>query len=285
MANGQFFSGLVRLYHATFGRQSDMGGVGFWASQLAKGDIVFLDVVEAFMASDEFLALYPEGLDNEQFVTHLYHNVLKREPDEQGLAHWLKVLEEGNLRSKVLLEFVDSDEFVESTEGELDGELALAEQAELDAVAELESELEEQKADETLSEFSAAQYQVFVDHLYDAAFNRDPDERGLGYWVSQLAQNKVDLSGVAKAFLESAEFADIYGHDLPDSEFIEALYHNVLGRDSDEAGHHFWMGQLVSGVARYDVLEAFALSLENTQGDTGSEVEVTGAIDSGEALL
>ena len=127
--------------------------------------------------------------------------------------------------------------------------------------------------------------QVFVDHLYDAAFNRDPDERGLGYWVSQLAQNKVDLSGVAKAFLESAEFADIYGHDLPDSEFIEALYHNVLGRDSDEAGYHFWMGQLVSGVARYDVLEAFALSLENTQGETGSEVEVTGAIDSGEALL
>ncbi|HAD08783.1 MAG TPA: hypothetical protein DCF62_04825, partial [Porticoccaceae bacterium] len=144
MANGQFFSGLVRLYHATFGRESDREGVGFWASQLAKGEIVFLDVVEAFMASDEFVAMYPDGLTNEQFVTLLYENVLKREPDEEGKAHWVKVLEEGNLREQVLLEFADSDEFVESTEEELEEELTVAEQAELEAVAELASEDEDE---------------------------------------------------------------------------------------------------------------------------------------------
>jgi len=47
MANGQFFSGLVRLYHATFDRESDIPGIGYWARQLAKGEIVFAEVAAA----------------------------------------------------------------------------------------------------------------------------------------------------------------------------------------------------------------------------------------------
>ncbi|HAD08782.1 MAG TPA: hypothetical protein DCF62_04820, partial [Porticoccaceae bacterium] len=143
----------------------------------------------------------------------------------------------------------------------------------------------EDEALEVEADFTVEEYESFVSNLYDAAFNRDPDQQGLGHWVSQLAQNKLDLSDIAEAFMHSEEFADIYGHDLPDDEFIDALYHNVLGRESDEAGYNFWLGQLVSGIARYEVLEFFANSLENTGGETEGDVEITGVIDSGETIL
>ena len=58
MANGVFFSNLVRLYHAVFDRESDLEGLGFWASNLAQGNITFADVADEFMASDEFIAKY-----------------------------------------------------------------------------------------------------------------------------------------------------------------------------------------------------------------------------------
>jgi len=54
MANGQFFSGLVRLYHATLDRSIDNSGVGYWASQLAKGDITFIELADEIMDSEEF---------------------------------------------------------------------------------------------------------------------------------------------------------------------------------------------------------------------------------------
>ena len=302
MANGQFFSGLVRLYHATFGRDSDMAGVGHWASQLARGEMVFIDVVEEFMASDEFKARYPDGLSNEEFVVLLYENVFHREPDEEGFTHWVQVLEEGNLRSQVLVEFSESDEFIETSEDEFADERAEAEQAELDALAEIESEDDDSDDDDSDDddseddddsddddsldegldgdEVSEAEYEALVSNLYEAAFNRDGDEHGIGFWVSQLAQNKTDLSGMAEAFMASDEFSEIYGDDLGDDDFIEALYHNVLERDGDVEGHAFWFGQLVSGLARSDVLAAFANSIENTQDDSGDgEIVVVG--DSG----
>ena len=301
MANGQFFSGLVRLYHATFDRTSDIEGIGYWARQLAKGEIVFAEVAAAFMASDEFSELYPEGLSDEDFVTLLYQNVLKREPDDEGKAYWLKVLDEGNLRSEVLMGFADSDEFIEDSGEELGDELSAAEQEELRILAELESDDDsddddsddddsddddshdddshDDEKDAESAGFSDEEYQAFVANLYEAAFNREADGPGLGYWVSQLAQNKLDLSGVAAAFMASDEFVELYGHGLGDDEFIGALYHNVLERDPDADGQAYWLGQLVSGMARYDVLEAFANSAENTgSGDADSELEVIGAI-------
>lgn len=74
MANGKFFSSLVRLYHATFDRESDMKGVGHWASKLAKGEVTFEDVALEFMQSEEFIEKYGENLSNEEFITLLYEN-------------------------------------------------------------------------------------------------------------------------------------------------------------------------------------------------------------------
>jgi hypothetical protein len=99
--------------------------------------------------------------------------------------------------------------------------------------------------------------------LYRAAFARIPDAGGLGYWIVQL-DHGADPVAVAAAFMASSEFAQRYGTGLGDADFVDKLYHNVLGRAGEPAGAAFWTGVLQSGaVTRAQVLAAFGESAED----------------------
>lgn len=98
---------------------------------------------------------------------------------------------------------------------------------------------------------------------YEAAFNREADASGLGYWVAQAKQG-MTLTEIAKNFLLSEEFSTRYGESLSESEFVEALYQNVLDRSSDREGYEYWVQSLETGQDdRSEVLASFANSTEN----------------------
>ncbi|WP_310441873.1 DUF4214 domain-containing protein [Sulfurimonas sp.] len=260
MANGQYFSALVRLYHASFDRSSDSAGVANWATQLASGSLSIADVADEFIQSDEFISLYGDNVSDEEFVNLLYTNVLKREADEDGFNGWLNQLENGTSRSDVLIGFSDSDEHVQSTEIEYADELDEAERIEI--------ELNGTDDSDDLDDSDESTHQDHSDEdalslLYDAAFNRTADEEGLGHWISQLARSDISLEDVANYFIESAEFQNIYGENVSNDDFIEALYENTLDRASDASGKANWLGQLASGMARSELLTAFSESQEH----------------------
>ena len=109
--------------------------------------------------------------------------------------------------------------------------------------------------------------------LYEAAFNRDPDEEGLGYWIDEVDQG-MGFDEVQRRFLNSDEFKDAYGASTSGTEFVELLYQNVLDRGPDDAGRDYWLGELAGGMSREQVLGSFAQSDENVQAlqnetDTG----------------
>ncbi|WP_404298051.1 DUF4214 domain-containing protein [Halomonas sp.] len=361
MANGTFFASLVRLYHATFDRSSDIEGVGYWASKLAKGEMTFQQVAESFMESPEFQEKYGEDLTNEEFVKLLYENVLDREPDEEGLAYWVKVLEEGSLRNEVLIGFSESEEHIDKIDSEHSDELSEAEAIENsldeddseddleddsddDSDEELDDDSEDDDSDEELDDDSEEDDSEDDDSedddseddsedddsedddsedddsegdldddskvddddseeldddsddddddsdedltdeeelilLYNAAFDRAPDQEGLGYWMGELASSKLEFDDVIELFMESEEFTDRYGDDLTDYDFIEALYNNTLGRASDAEGKGFWISQLASGKDRGDILESFAGSDEHI------DIVLTGTSDNTDDTL
>jgi len=110
--------------------------------------------------------------------------------------------------------------------------------------------------------------------LYEAALNRAPDEDGLGYWINQL-DTGVSLTSVANQFVQSKEFGIQYGTDMPNQNFVNTLYHNILDRAPDAAGASFWVGQLDAGTAsKAQVLENFSESTEN-------QLMVSGTIHNG----
>jgi len=99
--------------------------------------------------------------------------------------------------------------------------------------------------------------------LYRAAFDRAPDEFGIGFWISRLDLG-TSLKAVANAFVASNEFKTMYGANPGNAELVAKFYINILDRAPDAAGSAFWTQMLDSGaVSRADVLLAFSESPEH----------------------
>jgi hypothetical protein len=100
--------------------------------------------------------------------------------------------------------------------------------------------------------------------LYTAAFDRMPDQGGLGYWLN-AAELGTSLGDIARSFIASKEFSDLYGPEPGDGDFLDSLYQNVLHREGESGGVAYWMDRLSHGADRGDVLAAFSESAENQE--------------------
>ena len=135
---------VTRLYFAYFLRIPDTGGLFFWVNAFKSGTP--LDSISAaFAGSAEFQTRYG-SLNNTEFVTLVYNNVLARPPDAAGLSFWVGQLDSGALtRGQVMLGFSESTEYRNSIFNE-----------------------------------------VFVTQIYVGMLRRAPDVGGFNFWVSAL---------------------------------------------------------------------------------------------------
>jgi hypothetical protein len=97
-----------RLYLAAFHRVPDAAGLDNWVAYVGAGNPL-QSAADAFVASEEFQLTYG-SLNDTQFVTLLYDNVLGREPDPAGLQGWVNQLALGAPRGQVLIGFSESQE-------------------------------------------------------------------------------------------------------------------------------------------------------------------------------
>lgn len=104
---------VTRLYGAAFLRLPDDGGAAYWDDVYRNG-FPHHAIATEFAVSPEFRQRYGT-LDHEGFVRQLYRNVMGREGDAAGVAHWRGQLGAGRTRGWVLVGFSDSAEFVTKT--------------------------------------------------------------------------------------------------------------------------------------------------------------------------
>jgi photosystem II stability/assembly factor-like uncharacterized protein len=103
-----FVAPVSRLYMAAFHRVPDAGGLDNWVAYVRAGNPL-QSAADAFVASPEFQLTYG-SLNDTQYVTLLYENVLGREPDPTGLTNWTGQLASGWTRGQVLIGFSESEE-------------------------------------------------------------------------------------------------------------------------------------------------------------------------------
>ena len=104
--------------------------------------------------------------------------------------------------------------------------------------------------------------------LYQAAFNRTPDQGGFSFWLDKM-DDGLGLVGMAQFFLDSAENVATYG-TLTDAQFVGQVYTNVLHRQPDAGGLDFYLKGLAAGLTRATVLADFSESTENQAAVIGS---------------
>ncbi|WP_406858167.1 DUF4214 domain-containing protein [Alsobacter sp. KACC 23698] len=221
---------VLRAYDAAFNRAPDPTGLAYWTAQLDAGASVS-SVAAAFAGSAEFQAKYG-ALDNQQFVSAIYQNVLDRAGDPTGVSYWTQQLDSGAAtRGQVLAGFSESPEHVEQSRAQIE-----AGYWEQDPVV------------------------ASVARLYDAAFNHRPDPTGLTFWDN--AAMGQSLNAVAAGFVASSEFSATYG-SLSNQQFVQQIYQNVVDRPGDSAGVSYWTSALDHGTSRADVLLGFSESPEH----------------------
>ena len=98
--------------------------------------------------------------------------------------------------------------------------------------------------------------------LYIAFFKRPPDPTGFAYWQHSLDVGR-GLVRAATKFAQSTEFKRVYG-SLTNTQFVDLVYQNVLGRPGDPTGRTFWIKRLDNHTkTRGDVMVNFSESSEN----------------------
>ena len=102
--------------------------------------------------------------------------------------------------------------------------------------------------------------------IYQAAFNRVPDNGGLKFWIGSM-DGGASLKDVATGFVGSPEFQTVYGSNPTNEQFVVKLYNNVLHRDPDAGGKAYWLDLMDRGLLdKVGVLMQFSESPENQAG-------------------
>lgn len=99
---------VIRLYNLCLGRDGDPNGLENWTGGLLRHEMTGRSVATYFCNSPELVGM---NLNNSQFVFVLYRSILGREPDTNGLNHWVGILNSGTSRASIVDGFIISDEF------------------------------------------------------------------------------------------------------------------------------------------------------------------------------
>ncbi|MCR9110315.1 DUF4214 domain-containing protein [Marivita sp. XM-24bin2] len=89
---------------------------------------------------------------------------------------------------------------------------------------------------------NAQDFESFIE-FYIAYFNRAPDAVGLNFWGTAFA-NGTTLEEMATLFVDQDETRATYPDGTSNTDFVTAVYDNVLGRIPDQDGFDFWVDML-----------------------------------------
>ncbi len=222
---------VMRLYDAAFNRAPDQSGFEALLDTLENGSLTLQQLANEFITSTEFQSQYA-GLTNQQFVEQLYQFCLNRAGDSGGVTTWVNALNGGMTRGEVLLAFSESGEHKDILQGQLDQGLWVADEQTL-----------------------------MIARLYDATYDRLPDQAGLKTWRDALGGG-MSLIAIAQAFATAPEFQARYG-SLSNQQFVELMYQLCLNRNGDAGGIQTWVDALNGGMSRGEVLYNFSESSEH----------------------
>jgi len=245
---------VARIYKAALDRAPDASGLNSWIDNW-ENNWTEQSIAQALLTSNEYLTTNGTNQSDQQFVEALYQNALNREPDTDGMANWVNSLSAGEVtRADVLLSVSQSEESVQQSSS-------------------LFANMSETAGNWSFSRTANTLDVNQIARLYKAAFNRNPDSEGLNYWVNQW-ESGLESDKIADQFVDSAEFSALYTATSSDSDFVQQLYRNALGREADETGLAHWTGQLQQGTERSEVLTAFSESTENQNSTSFKAFEV-----------
>lgn len=237
---------VTRMYQVVLGREPDAAGLNDWVSQLESGKAKAADIVTGFFNSPEYKG---KNKKNEEVVKDCYNAMLGRNPDEGGATYWKAIMDYGMTSDRVCAGFLGSQEFIAlaNSYGIQPGTITLKNARDLNI-----------------------ERTAFVYRLYQDCLNRKPDIAGLENWCQALTQGSGGTT-VASGFVFSKEYKNKMASN---EEYVDMLYHTIMGREPDAAGKADWLNQLNYTITREKALNGFMFSKEFSAKCTTAGIKV-----------
>ena len=228
---------VTRFYQTCLGRNPDPAGLEAWVNALLDGSLTGSDVAYGFVFSQEFVN---KNTTDQEYLQVLYEAFFNRKPDLAGLQGWLEVMQNGASREDILNGFIYAQEFAELCDGygikAYDGHITRAQREAVEAFVTRFYQLclgrdpdaagLEGWANDLLNQVRAGadvakgfiysqeflskntSNSEYLQILYEAFFDRDPDPAGWDVWLAELNAGK-DRGEVLDGFIYSTEFTNL----------------------------------------------------------------------------
>jgi hypothetical protein len=228
---------ITRFYRLCLKREPDLKGLNGWINALLDRTLTGADVARGFVFSPEFMS---EGTTNEEYLSILYKAFFNREPDPVGWQGWLDALRKGANQEDVLSGFIFAKEFEELCDQyDIKAHSNHYRKSRREAVEAFVtrfyllcldrgpdpgglSEWIKDLRDGTKTGADVAWGFVFSSEfinkntsnseylqiLYEAFFDRDPDPAGWDMWLGELDAGR-DRGAVLDGFIYSTEFSNL----------------------------------------------------------------------------
>jgi hypothetical protein len=201
------------------------------------------------------------GTPNDAFIANVYHDLLGRQVDTNGLLYWSGRLDAGLTRSQLVASVESSDEYRQDEVASL-YQRYLHRAAEPSALDAGEKLLATGLSDEQLAAIvvSSDEYFAlgggsndgFLSALFQDALGRPIDAGARAAFEQELN------AGFTRG--QIANF--VFGSHEYHAELVQSIYHETLNRPADDAGDVFWADQLDRGATDEQVIAAIAASEE-----------------------
>ena len=110
---------------------------------------------------------------------------------------------------------------------------------------------------------ASANATAFATRLYTECLGREPEEGGLNFWSLSLTNQERTGTQAAKEFFYSEEFIS---KGLSDDDYVTRLYKTFMGREPEADGKAHWLNQLNSGAMNRDRVFDFFSTCEEFTG-------------------
>jgi hypothetical protein len=254
LAGGTASGFVVSLYQDLLGRTPQGNEATSWVNQASTGDLA--GVVTGILGSAEFR--------NDE-VNAAYANYLRRGPDGPGQGFFMGELANNTDQTTMIEQFMTSSEYHNNAadvlwlrrlyldvlgrdgdpHNELSSWLALLHSGESHASV----------ASQILS--SNEPYTNLISHLYQELLGRAPDASGQGFMLNDLQTNGMSARLVAD-IIGSSEYFGLHGNN--NTQWVQSIYQNLLGRPATDAEVQSILGSLSSGTSLATAATQFTTS-------------------------
>ena len=215
---------LRNTYMDILKRDPDEGGMQHYMDQLTGGrprDEIYQEI----LGSEEYKNKFGSGTGSTMTLDSVYQDLLQRDPDEGGRAHYEQQMAGGRTIQEIYDEIKQSEEYENKFGSGSSGSSGSS------APAEQPSTQEE------------------IAKAYRDLLGREPDTGGQEHYTQQ-AQSGKSIEDIRN---------DISGSD---EAFLRTAYQSGLGREPDRGGQQHYMQQLRSGRSREDIMKEIRESEE-----------------------